>query len=89
MDCSCIRAFNLYVVLVSQRTTTAASQWYHSGIAAVTYCRHPLVKIYRGIDSCIFFFTAERSRMMAIVSPGVAPPAAADGGGGAPRVPRP
>ena len=30
---------------VSQRTTTVASQWYHSGIAVVQYCQHPLVKI--------------------------------------------
>ena len=30
---------------VSQRTTTAASQWYHSGIAVVPYCQHPIVKI--------------------------------------------
>ena len=30
---------------LSQRTTTAASQWCHSGIAVVPYCQHPLVKI--------------------------------------------
>ena len=31
---------------LSQRTTTAASQSHHSGIAAVPYCQHPLVKIF-------------------------------------------
>ena len=31
--------------LLSQRTTTAASQWYHSGTAAVPYQQHPIVKI--------------------------------------------
>ena len=30
---------------VSQRTTTAASQWCHSGIAVVPYYQHPLDKI--------------------------------------------
>ena len=33
---------------MSQRTTTAASQWCHSGITVVPYYQHPLVKIYRG-----------------------------------------
>ena len=32
---------------VSQRTTTVASQWYHSGIAVVQYCQHPLVKKFK------------------------------------------
>ena len=30
---------------LSQRATTAASQWCHSGIAVVPYQQHPLVKI--------------------------------------------
>ena len=50
---------------LSQRTTTAASQWCHSGITVVPYYQHPLVKIYRG--SCHYFSKYKKYRCDAVV----------------------
>ena len=50
---------------VSQRATTAASQWCHSGITVVPHHQHPLVKIYRG--SCQNLSKYKKHRCDAVV----------------------
>ncbi len=44
---------------------TVVSQWCHSGIAAVPYYQHPLVKIYRG--SCQNLSKYKKYRCDAVV----------------------